>query len=261
MTGSAFAAFQAPLPEFKNEKQLAEWRAEKALESASQNYASAQSAFYTGKPYLESSGGYAFKYRSFDPATARWTSEDPSGFPDGPNNTIYVNNWCLSALDPDGQAITLYRKPVLGSFGSNHHSYIYYNVTGCDGKVIEGTVSGQPSGGFPNFGKLKSDPNSDMGSARNHAVNLDWEKAGWSDEYCFYLDLIGAQNSSSNNLNYHPNPAGSAATDYNSNGFIAGILGNLGIAAAYTEATARGWSVPIPITYEHQYKGKENCCE
>ena len=90
MTGSAFAALQAPLPEFKNEKQLAEWRAEKASESASQGYAAEETAFYTGKPYVDSSGGYAFKYRSYNPELARWTSEDPSGFPDGANGNVYA---------------------------------------------------------------------------------------------------------------------------------------------------------------------------
>ena len=90
LTGSAFAAFQAPLPEFKNEKQLAEWRAEKASEATSQGYVAEKTAFYTGKPYLASSGGYAFKYRSYDPELARWTSEDPSGFPDGANSNIYA---------------------------------------------------------------------------------------------------------------------------------------------------------------------------
>ncbi len=89
-TSSAFAAFQAPLPEFKNEKQLAEWRAEKASDSTNQSYASEETAFYTGKPYLASSSGYAFKYRSYNPEVARWTSEDPSGFPDGANGNAYA---------------------------------------------------------------------------------------------------------------------------------------------------------------------------
>ncbi len=90
LTGSAFAGFQAPLPEFKSDKQLAEWRAEKASESTSQGYAAEETGFYTGKPYLASSGGYAFKYRSYNPELARWTSEDPSGFPDGANGSIYA---------------------------------------------------------------------------------------------------------------------------------------------------------------------------
>jgi RHS repeat-associated protein len=102
LTSTAFAAFQAPLPEFKNEKQLADWRAEKASESASKNYKADESAFYTGKPYLASSGDYAFKYRSYSPELARWTSEDPSGFPDGANHLLYVNNMSINCIDRMG---------------------------------------------------------------------------------------------------------------------------------------------------------------
>ncbi len=90
LTSTAFAAFQAPLPEFKNEKQLAEWRAEKSAEATDQGYAIEETAFYTGRPYVRSSEGYAFKYRNFNPELARWTSEDPSGFPDGPNSNVYA---------------------------------------------------------------------------------------------------------------------------------------------------------------------------
>jgi RHS repeat-associated protein len=92
LTSSAFAEFKAPLPEFKNEKQLAEWRAEKASEYISQSNAAAVTAFYTGKPYLSTAGNYSFKYRSYNPEMARWISEDPSGFPDGANGNIYAPN-------------------------------------------------------------------------------------------------------------------------------------------------------------------------
>jgi RHS repeat-associated protein len=92
LTSTAFAAFQAPLPEFKNEKQLAEWRAEKASEATSQGYVAEEAAFYTGRPYLASFGAYAFKYRSYNPELARWTSDDPSGFPDGANQSVYAPN-------------------------------------------------------------------------------------------------------------------------------------------------------------------------
>ena len=107
LTGTAFAAFQAPLPEFKNEKQLAEWRAEMAAKPTSQKYAAEPSAFYTGKPYVASSGAYAFKYRSYNPDLARWTSGDPSGFPDGSNNQIFVNNMPTLALDAMGKNVLL----------------------------------------------------------------------------------------------------------------------------------------------------------
>lgn len=89
LTGTAFAAFQAPLPEFKNEKQLAAWRAEMVAKPAAKA-TTEDPAFYTGKPYVASTGGYAFKYRSYNPELARWTSEDPSGFPDGANNLAYI---------------------------------------------------------------------------------------------------------------------------------------------------------------------------
>jgi RHS repeat-associated protein len=99
LTSTAFAAFQAPLPEFKNEKKLAEWRAEKASESTNQGYLAEESAFYTGKPYLASSATYAFRCRSYNSGLARWTSEDPSGFPDGANGSTYINNSPMHNLD------------------------------------------------------------------------------------------------------------------------------------------------------------------
>jgi RHS repeat-associated protein len=113
ITGSAFAAIPAVLPEFKNEKQLAEWRAEMAAKHAATTTASEDHAFYTGKPYIESTGGYAFKYRSYNPELARWTSEDPSGFPDGANQSNYAPtptselDWAgLLAINPNIQPVS-----------------------------------------------------------------------------------------------------------------------------------------------------------
>jgi RHS repeat-associated protein len=98
---TAFAAFPAAMPEFKNEKQLATWRAEQASKADTRT-AEETHAFYTGKPYVDSSGGYAFLYRSYNPELARWTSEDPSGFPDGANGYISVNNQVTNGFDPNG---------------------------------------------------------------------------------------------------------------------------------------------------------------
>jgi len=56
-------------------------------------------AFYAGKPYVESTGGCAFIYRSYNPEMARWTSEGPSGFSDGANGNIYAPT-PTRALDP-----------------------------------------------------------------------------------------------------------------------------------------------------------------
>lgn len=48
------------------------------------------SYFYTGKPYDADLASYTFAYRSYDPELNRWTSSDPSGFPDGANSGKYV---------------------------------------------------------------------------------------------------------------------------------------------------------------------------
>lgn len=58
--------------------------------------------FYTGKPYDKDLGAYTFKYRNYDPVMSRWTSADPSGFPDGANNIIYVGNCVSMTMDPLG---------------------------------------------------------------------------------------------------------------------------------------------------------------
>ncbi|TAG10397.1 MAG: hypothetical protein EAZ42_04135, partial [Verrucomicrobia bacterium] len=48
---------------------------------------------------------YAFKYRNYNPEIARWTSEDPSGFPDGANGSAYAPN-PNSELDYQGLIVT-----------------------------------------------------------------------------------------------------------------------------------------------------------
>jgi RHS repeat-associated protein len=159
LTSTAFAAFQAPLPAFKNAKQLAEWRAEKASKATSQGYAAEETAFYTGRPYLASSGDYAFKFRSYDPALARWTSEDPSGFPDGANALIYVKNNVMNSCDFQGletrtlggyskdygpwnintDIVKMFKSDVTGSTvsnGSQDNLTITYNISGTFGAEV-----------------------------------------------------------------------------------------------------------------------------
>lgn len=60
------------------------------------------SYFYTGKPYDEDLGSYVFNYRNYSPERTRWTTADPSGFPDGANNLIYSGNASTFSFDPDG---------------------------------------------------------------------------------------------------------------------------------------------------------------
>ena len=133
LTSNAFAAFKAPLPEFKNEKQLAEWRAEQKSKPASQGYATPETAFYTGKPYLATSGSYAFKYRSYSPELARWTSEDPSGFPDGANGNRYAPIPSYG-LDFAG----LWKLQIVGDQAKNDSNWGLVSIGGFDHRMSSG---------------------------------------------------------------------------------------------------------------------------
>ena len=85
----------------QTQEQLDTWRANLEAKNASAPAVTAQAPrtlFYTGKPYDADQNAYLFKYRAYDPTAARWTSADPSGFPDGANNWVYVNNLVVSAL-------------------------------------------------------------------------------------------------------------------------------------------------------------------
>jgi len=93
------AALQAALPEFKSKQAL---QAQAASRQVNNEEASG-SIFYTGKPFEAGRDGYLFKYRSYNSELNRWSSIDPSGFPDGANNQAYAPSpvW---QFDPNGLA-------------------------------------------------------------------------------------------------------------------------------------------------------------
>ena len=105
----------APLPEFKTPEQLAKWRQEMTEKAAAADALTKSSsstfAFFTGKPFVEETGSYAFKFRQYDPELNRWTSADPSGFPDSANNCRYSNS-------------PTFEFDVLG-LTNKHYAYIY----------------------------------------------------------------------------------------------------------------------------------------
>ena len=185
LTSTAFAEFKAPLPEFKNEKQLAEWRAENASEAASQGYAAEETAFYTGKPYLASSGGYAFRYRSYNPEVARWTSEDPSGFPDGANGNVYA---CIptASVDPTG----LFSISVTNSATYNNPSGTHKAMSS-DIKEIDGFSSWMTglSSSFTSVGWTFSNTGSDLTvNITNYTSNASTSSGGLS----IYASVAGS---------------------------------------------------------------------
>lgn len=68
-----------------------------------------EEGFLTGKPFVQELDGFVFKHRNYSPFTARWATPDPSGFPDGKNQYLFVKcdpvNWYdrqgLEAETPD----------------------------------------------------------------------------------------------------------------------------------------------------------------
>ena len=99
---AATSALPAPLPDFMDQAQLAKWSADQAVAAKTTVSASEPSTqFYTGKPYVADAGGYIYKYRTYNPEMSRWTSADPSGFPDGANGQIYAPV-PTTASDPTG---------------------------------------------------------------------------------------------------------------------------------------------------------------
>ena len=41
-------------------------------------------------------------FRYYDPLLGKYLTRDPSGYPDGPNNYLYVNNNPINSIDPFG---------------------------------------------------------------------------------------------------------------------------------------------------------------
>jgi len=83
----------APLPKFMNQEELAQWReAKKEVRAAEGSRPeSSGDVFFTGKPFDSDAHGYLFKFRTYEPELSRWTTADPSGFPDGANDNRYCS--------------------------------------------------------------------------------------------------------------------------------------------------------------------------
>lgn len=81
-----------------------------------------EGGFFTGKPFIEGIGGFIFKYRSYSAADARWTSADPSGFPDGTNAFSYSMLNPITNVDPLGLKTWTLDEPPAGAAGTQGES-------------------------------------------------------------------------------------------------------------------------------------------
>ena len=98
-----------------------EQEAAQAVSTAARNEAA--NVFFTGKPYDADLEGYLFQFRTYRPDVARWTSADPSGFPDGANGFAY-NVVPTSEIDSQGlkSVAWAYASTSLVEFSDNWNS-------------------------------------------------------------------------------------------------------------------------------------------
>jgi RHS repeat-associated protein len=92
-----------------------------------------ETGFFTGKPFFEELESFVFKHRNYISNKAKWSTMDPSGFPDGSNSLAYVPD-PLKQVDPLGtRAAQLYYlgDPVYLHFSSDNQvtlSGIVYTI-------------------------------------------------------------------------------------------------------------------------------------
>lgn len=102
------------------------------------------SYFFTGKPHDVDLGAYIFNYRNYNAELNRWTSVDPSGFPDGPNCHVYAPVPTVQ-IDRDGlllwdtkQATGIQWTPTLlgsSSYPGYVATYNEFSITANDGST------------------------------------------------------------------------------------------------------------------------------
>jgi len=199
----------APMPEFMSQEQLTKWQADriakaqarKSVETAAKQANSATSAFYTGKPFLSETGAYAFQFRNYDPVLTRWTSADPSGFPDGPNNRVYVNNLVMVSVDPKGMDIIHVNDPIFAA-GLGHSGAII-------GDATNGYTYHSYGGGFLGSSGVSYDTaNGETFSTLNGALNYATGK-------CNYTQYEGWNSTPEEDTAARAAFAKSAGEDYN----------------------------------------------
>ncbi len=72
-----------------------------------------EAARFTGKPFVKDLGAFFFNCRLYSPQITRWTTMDPSGFPDGLNSFSYVTGDPISKIDALGlSAWVVYQNPA-----------------------------------------------------------------------------------------------------------------------------------------------------
>jgi RHS repeat-associated protein len=235
---------------------------------------------FNSKELDESTGLYDYEARQYDAEIARFISADPIEWTDGSlrkvdgkglrehlidpqnlNRYSYASNNPLKYTDSSGKKIELAQKVVkfLGMSVGMHRFFVLspdrpsdFNGNARFVKDSKGnltsTVGGQPERPFPNFGRLMSQPNSDLSSKIEARATIS--PPGNMTDSQFINSILKAEGSYKNNLSYDPTP-GAGDNLYNSNSFASGIAKNVGInKLPDLGGFAPGFDKPIPLKTE-----------
>lgn len=225
--------------------QLTKWRGKQTAKSVKQDALNASvvgtsnklstslatsTPFYTGKPYIAETGSYAFKYREYNPEMARWTTVDPSGFPDGANNRVYAAA-PTSEFDPNGCSVEWITQednpkdpnPTLEAQGNVNFSWsIQHNgsalpsgsgsvTTHYNGAVSNPNSVGYYTGGqdLSHSGIAEFSQSFSMNLASRH--DGQWHLNGWSVTATF-IQNVGGVNYAQSNARLNPIGAFTSST-------------------------------------------------
>jgi hypothetical protein len=138
---------------------------------------------------------------------ARWTTVDPSGFPDGANNRVYVNNRSPSFIDNNGLNIYQVTDTTGSAAGLFGHSagIVGNNSTGYNFISYGGTTSSPSGPGQVTPSPITFSTISDaMKFANQNGYNSynQWNTSASQDQ-AFMTAFINNANSSSYNLIDH----------------------------------------------------------
>ena len=201
-----------------------------------------------------------FLFRHYDPELGRWTSADPSGFPDWPNNYLYSNT-PVSGVDSDGLAW-------------NELNYIWHFVTGGGSAVslvemgLSSSVQDFARGGIiPDFGQRIANYAREMIKPYSGSFQLSLEQR--FDDYSsvsYPLGRAGLSGYFQGTMTSTPSPGGIGGTysysgtatisfadifsdPYNILEFLYGNSNTQDAPEWVRNAANAGWLPGAPVTY------------
>ena len=206
----------------------------------------------------DSLGLFYYRHRVYDPTTGRFTSEDPLGFVDGVNRYVYCANNPVNYIDPLGLEVRVQWHRVAGN---SWHSLITiipdnqaryandprFNNVDANGRRFA-TLGAGPEGG-----RLVSNINRDTDRVAHQGGHVVNRPNDCANEDTYIDRLFTSDANYPDNLDYDLFPANPgnrrllvADDGFNSNSYVAGLLGATGGTVARPTVNVPGWNRPVP---------------